>query len=107
MTAPAAPLPSPGAFRAILTEQQKWRFKPGAQSLMREFPLLSDASASKAAGCRAKHLLRQGYDVSTLRQAGYSAEELKNEVFPPPPSHALCLVYHQRLHHRIIIHVSS
>ena len=103
VTAPAAPLPSRGAFRPVLTEQQKWRFKPGAQSLMHEFPLLSDALASKAAGCRAKHLLRQGYDVSTLRQAGYSAEELKNEVFPPPPSHVLCLVYHQRLHHCIII----
>ena len=118
VTAPAAPglfdlqarpnpAPSPGAYRAVLTEQQKWRFKPGAQSVMHEFPLLSDALASKAAGFRAKHLLRQGYDVSTLRQAGYSAEELKYEVFPPPPSHVLRLVYHQHLHHCIIIHFSS
>ena len=88
VTAPAAPLPSPGAPRAVLTDQQKWRFtsRAAARSLMREFPLLSDALASKAAGCRAKHLLKQGCDVGTLRQAGYSAEELKNEVFPPPAS---------------------
>ena len=88
VTAPAAPLPSPGAPRAVLTEQQKWRFtsRAAAHSLMREFPLLSDALASKAAGCRAKHLLKQGYDAGTLRQAGYSAEELKSEVLPPPAS---------------------
>ena len=102
VTAPAAPLPSPGPRRAFLTEQQKWRFRGGEaqlNSLMHEFPLLSYALASKAAGCRAKHLLMQGHDVSTLRQAGYSAEGLKNEVFPPPPSHAhangLCLVHNQ------------
>ena len=105
-TAPAAPLPSPGAYehRAVLTEQQKWRFKDGdskagAQSLMHEFPLLSEALALKAAGCRVRQLLMRGYDVSTLRQAGYSAEEFKNEVSPPPPSHVLCVAHHQRLHH--------
>ena len=117
VTAPATPMPSPGAStgqphskdhmqrlawpgapRTVLTEQQKWRFsgRTGTQTLMHEFPLLSDVLAFKAEGYQVRHLLKKGYDVSTLRQAGYSAQELKREVFPPPPSHILRLVHPKR-----------